>query len=52
MKLSYLSVLHASVNWVSPPNQSVAKTLFSVASLLSICHSSNYEVLSATPGKF
>ena len=49
--LSYSSVLHASVDWAPLPNWCVAKTLLLLALLLSICHSTNYEILSVIPRK-
>ncbi len=48
----YLSVLHVSVDWAPSLNQCVAKTSFLLALLLSIDHSTKYEVSSVKPGKF
>jgi hypothetical protein len=52
MTLLYSSILHVSVNQAPLPNWCVTKTLLLLALLLSICHSTNYEVSSMKPGKF
>jgi hypothetical protein len=48
---SYLSVLYVSVDWAPSLNRCVALTLFLIALLLSIHHSTNYEVSSVKPWK-